>query len=384
MLTPKIENLIIKYITRCASAKDIDVLVQWVKDANNLVVFKSYVKTHFAINYSMNDSNADKIKEELLSKIRNDKSIFSKLKTQVLFKYAAIAIIFISVGYFYQNYSVNHSNDVLISNEEFVTLELENGNVKILSDDGQSKVRDDSGNVVGKQKGSQLVYESESIHEGLSYNILKTPYGKRFSIQLSDGTTVQLNSGSTLKYPVNFLEGDKRQVYLTGEAYFDVAKDEKHPFVVNVAALNVEVLGTQFNVSTYPEDTTTDVVLVEGSVRMFQNDGSDDKLNSVILEPGYAGVFDKLKAKISTKPVVTSVYTSWVQGELVFRNITFSNILKKMERHYNIEITNNNVELAHEEFNASFGDEPIEKILNYLEITYNINVTIKENKIIIN
>ena len=173
---------------------------------------------------------------------------------------------------------------------------------------------------------------------------------------------------------MKFLTGKTRQVFLKGEAYFDVAKDEKHPFVVNADHLNVEVLGTQFNFSSYPEDIETDVVLVEGSVNLYS---TSNKNNNVLLKPGFKGsLHKKTTDTIATNPVITSIYTSWINGELVFRNITFGNILKKMERHYNVDIVNNNTQLSDEKFNASFRNEPIEKILEYFKITYNINYTI--------
>src|SRR5690606_36367432 len=110
----------------------------------------------------------------------------------------------------------------------------------------------------------------------LAYNTLKIPFGKKFRLQLSDGTMVHINSGSTLKYPIKFIAGENRQVYLDGEAFFDVAKDKKHPFIVNADNLNVRVLGTHFNVSNYPEDAVTDVVLVEGSVGMYRSNEEFD------------------------------------------------------------------------------------------------------------
>ena len=115
--------------------------------------------------------------------------------------------------------------------------------------------------MVGNQNGNKIVYDTETTLEKLVYNTIKIPYGKRFELQLSDGTIVHLNSGTTLKYPVKFIASGNRQVFLDGEAFFDVAKDKTHPFVVNADNLNVRVLGTHFNVSNYPEDKLTDIVL---------------------------------------------------------------------------------------------------------------------------
>ncbi len=382
MINPEIENLIVKYITQSINAKELDVLVDWIQTKSNVQEFKSYVNTHYAIIFSMNELDSDKIKKELLLRIRKDKSIYSKLKVRSILKYAAIAIVFISVGYFYQDFSKVQSVNDVVPQEEFITLQLDDGNIKIISEDGTSKVKDKKGNVVGEQNGAQLVYNNKGEFEKLEYNTLNIPYGKRFELLLSDGTKVHLNAGTSLKYPVKFLEGEIRHVFLSGEAYFDVSENKENPFIVNADDLNIEVLGTAFNVSTYPEDLNTDVVLVEGSVSLYTGKENDVKSNT-LLEPGFTGSFNKKEKSISTKPVITSIYTAWIYGELVFRDIMFSNILKKMERHYNVQITNTNLKLTDEKFNASFGDEPIEKILNYFEITYGVEFTMEENNEII-
>jgi ferric-dicitrate binding protein FerR (iron transport regulator) len=190
-----------------------------------------------------------------------------------------------------------------------------------------------------------------------------------------------LNAGSSLKYPIKFLKEGKREVFLVGEVYLDVVKDANRPFTVNASDnLDIEVYGTQFNVSNFPEDETTEVVLVEGSVGMHV--AENDK--TLILEPGFKGSYNRQQKNITTKPVITDIYTSWINGGLVFRQISLENILKKLERHYNVTITNNNVEYSQKQFNANFGNEPIETVLNYFKNTYGIDYTINANQIIIN
>jgi ferric-dicitrate binding protein FerR (iron transport regulator) len=216
------------------------------------------------------------------------------------------------------------------------------------------------------------------------YNTLTVPHGKRFELKLSDGTQVNLNAGTSLKYPIKFLEGQHRKVFLNGEAFFDVSKDTLHPFVVNADDLDVRVLGTRFNVSSYPEDDRTDVVLIEGSVGMNKIMEDFDKDTSTVLEPGFKGTFQKNSGKIEKKPVTTGIYTAWMSGELVFRNMTFQNILKKMERHYNVSISNTNADLGNEVFNASYGKVTLEKVLKDLKLTHGINYSINQNLVTIN
>src|SRR5690606_20389870 len=205
------------------------------------------------------------------------------------------------------------------------------------------------------------------------------PYGKRFSVQLSDGSSVTLNSGSTLRYPVNFSGANQREIFLTGEAFFKVAKDHKRPFYVRSEGLNVSVLGTEFNVSAYPDDSTSKVVLVEGSVELTANN------KRTIMKPGELANFKHDESAMEIRKVNTGLYTAWMQGGLVFRNMSFDDIVKKMERHYDVKIINNNKELASEKFNASFDEEPLKNILEYFKKTYGLSYTQKnDNTIIIN
>ncbi|WNH09508.1 FecR family protein [Thalassobellus suaedae] len=379
----QIAQLIFQSISKTITIEEKAILDNWLKHEDNLALYNKIIdKKNIQDKLSIyKQIETERVYKNLEEKIINNKIKVRKLKVFNVFKYASVAILFLGIGYLYQTGYFNSKSTLITPSIENITLQLENGSVKIIKEDGTSELRDSKGNIIGTQNGTQIVYSDEVEKETLVYNTLTVPYGKRFEVLLSDGTHVHLNAGTSLKYPVKFLAGQNRQVYLKGEAFFSVAKDTKHPFIVNSGALNVQVLGTQFNVSSYPEDSETDVVLVEGSVSLYSKVNVN---NNVLLKPGFKGSYSKQNISISTNPVITSVYTSWIDGGLVFRNMTFNNILKKMERHYNVKITANNIELANEKFNASFRNEPIEKILEYFKITYNINYTIENNKILIN
>lgn len=330
-----------------------------------------------------NEARKNEIKEELWVGISSQKQN-SKPKKSPNWKVPAAAAIFIcliAASYFYQRITTLTTPQTILENA--ISLQLEDGTIKLIKEGETGNITDTNGTILGQQKGNQLVYEEISSKKELVYNILKVPYGKTFQLKLSDGTIAHLNAGSSLKYPVQFLEGMKRQVFITGEAYLDVAKDAEHPFIVNAANLNVMVLGTQFNVSAYPEDETAEVVLVEGAVSLYSEaDGYNAKKNT-LLAPGFKGSYNKVENSIAKNEVVTSLYTSWINGKLVFRNMTFGNILKKLERHYDVTIINNNTELSKKVFNANFGKEPIENVLNELKANYGIVYHITEDKIVI-
>jgi len=218
--------------------------------------------------------------------------------------------------------------------------------------------------------------------EKLVYNELKVPYGKKFELLLSDGTQVNLNSGSSLRYPVKFIKGQERKVFLYGEAFFDVTKNTKNSFVVNVDDLNVMVYGTKFNVSSFEEDKDINTVLIEGSIGLYNSDSNKENIS--ILEPGDLGAWDKNKKEISINKVDTRIYTSWIEGKLIFRKTPFKVICKKLERKYNVTIESNNNDLNNKLYNAVFEMETIEEVLTSFQKNYKLDYSIIENKIIIN
>ncbi len=382
MVAKKIRRLIVQYLNKQATLSERNELELWLGDPNNLELFKDYVKTNYLIMLNMDMFDADDSKKQLLELINKEKKVVKLRKYTRLMRYAAVFVLFLGLGYLYQVGYFSNNSEVIIPSDS-ITLELENGNIEILNEDGTSKITDAQGNIVGEQKGEQLVYDKNVEVEELVYNTLTVPFGKRFQLQLSDGTKVHLNAGTSLKYPVKFIDGNQRQVFLVGEAFFDVASDKKHPFIVNAEDLNVEVLGTNFNVSAYPEDAFTDVVLVEGSVGLYTDEKSLNE--AVTIEPGIKGRLNKKLENITTETVDISIYTSWMDGGLVFRNMPFENIVKKLERRYNMKIVINNEKLKGEIFNASFKEEPpIEKVLNSFGKSYGIKYTIKNNAIFIN
>jgi transmembrane sensor len=306
-------------------------------------------------------------------------------------KVAAVLVLCFGLTYFFksemtQSIVVNPSPGVMIS-EDAITLTLDNGNIEVITADGKRKIFNKKGEIVGNQSGTELNYAKKAskntVNETLAYNELTIPYGKIFKLVLSDGTIVHLNSGSSLKYPVKFIKGLERGVFLKGEAFFDVAKDKEHPFIVNANNLDVRVLGTQFNVTSYPEDNFVNTVLVEGSVSLYEDDINSGHKNAQLLTPGNKASWNKSEKNIDIERVDTSIYTAWIDGEIVFEHMPFKNILKKLERHYNVTISNTNAILAEETFTATFDIESIEQVLSAFNKSYSIDYSINGDKIFI-
>jgi len=297
--------------------------------------------------------------EELKEKIElKKKPIVMNWKT--VFQYAAVFVCLLGLVYVFQN-NADKQTKVVIP-DDAIQLVLENGDVQILSPNGDQQIIKKNGEVVASQKENQISYSSDKSINKLVYNEIKIPYGKTFVITLSDGTVVNMNAGSSLKYPVQFINGHNREVVLEGEAFFEVTKDKKHPFIVKTRGVDVKVLGTKFNVSSYKEDAEINTVLVEGSVSLSSATVPNEK---EMLVPGEKGTWSNQKSGIAVEKVDTRIYTEWMTGELVFRKATFRDIIIKLERTYNVTIENNRKELLDKKFNASFNKniESIETVL---------------------
>ncbi len=379
------DSTILKYVKNIASSSEEREVENWIMSSKeNMKEFNRLKAMHIASSFeaTTNTTNVDK------AYTKYDKSISRHLNRRkrvfsVVLKCAAVITILLGVKLIYTKV-LNTPDIERLNIEGAITLELDNGDIKIISEDGTIEVVDVKGNIIGKQQGTKLRYQSTSVSEKLVYNTLTVPYGKRFNIVLSDGTEVMLNSGTSIKYPEQFIKGKNRNVFLMGEAFFKVAKDKNHPFIVQSGDLDIRVLGTQFNVSSYPEDVITNTVLVEGEVSVYDNKIAYEPTEAVLLAPGQMVSWDKESRGIEVEEADISLYTAWTKGKIIFRHMPFKNILKKLERHYNVTITNTNTSLANELFTASFDIETIEEVFMSFDKNHNIDYTINDNQIIIN
>lgn len=182
--------------------------------------------------------------------------------------------------------------------------------------------------------GEELAYHKvEAEQEIPMTNTVTVPRGKEFSLRLSDGTQVWLNSESSLVFPVRFGDGP-REVTVTGEAYFDVAHDEAHPFVVKTENLSVRVLGTAFNVRAHAADPLTEVVLERGSVRLQTPEG----YNLVRLHPNQRAVFDAAKDDIEVEEIYAEHFVTERYNLVAMKNATIGEIIARIESNYGVRI----------------------------------------------
>lgn len=199
MINQDIEKIIIKYLTNNATTSDLNRLSLWLRNPTNKILFNNYVKTNYAINYNMKQYNIDLAKKKLLVNVKKEKHIKQIALRMRFLKYAATLVVFLVIGYAYKNVILKKQNQLNIPKEN-VTLKQEDGNTKVLYKDELTLITNSKGGVIGNQKGNQLYYKKTN-HNTLEYNTLTTPYGERFELHLSDGTIVNLNAGSSLKFP---------------------------------------------------------------------------------------------------------------------------------------------------------------------------------------
>lgn len=303
--------------------------------------------------------------------------------------WSGIAATFLLLtGVYFYNQNTVETSTVPISiendpNSGVITLQLDNGTIETISENGERKITTTNGNLVASQQGNTLQYTAAEDQNKLVYNTLNIPFGRQFDLVLSDGTKVKLNSGSSIKYPVRFLKGQDRKVFLKGEAYFDVTTDKAHPFIVNADEMNIRVLGTQFNLSFYPEDEDISTVLVEGAVVLYK-EGADINTNtSSQLVPGQMAEWNKINNTMTVKEVDTNIYTAWKDGYLLFKASPFYSIRSKLERHFNITIEDRSGRLANQIYTATFRNETIEEILEAFKEDTHFEYIQQGSKIII-
>jgi len=213
---------------------------------------------------------------------------------------------------------------------------------------------------------------------------IATRYGTRSYQELPDGSKLWLNAGSKVTYA----EG-RRELTLTGEAFFDIKHDPEHPFVIHTGKLDIKVLGTSFNVKAYPNDSTIETTLINGKVEIDWPGGGQE---GVVLRPNEkvvipVGKVQKNETMVERKIVApdtqykTVIETSWVEDKLVFRNEAFSDVSRKLERWYNIHFSFEDKHYLQDRLTAYFKDQPIRNVMDALQISLGFHYRIEGDTI---
>ena len=208
-------------------------------------------------------------------------------------------------------------------------LTLSDGSKIVLDSVGNGVLANQNNTVVSKKNGG-LVYKA-SKNAQLAYNTMTTPRARQYNLELSDGTKVWLNASSSIIFPTSFAANERR-VILTGEAYFEVAKDKKRPFRVAVNGMQVNVLGTHFNINAYDDEASVNTTLLEGSVLITE------KTKKVLLKPGQQAQKQKSGAITVNDNVNLEEVMGWKNGVFYFENANLQTVLRQLSRWYDVDV----------------------------------------------
>lgn len=306
-------------------------------------------------------------------------------------KYAAVMIIPLLIGalgyYLFDQTPEETHTPVLaghgiLPGEAKAILYLSDGREINLKEVGDSTIRDGYSDqeILFRDRSNTLSYYDSSRNgdQGgkLVYNKIVVPRGGEYMLILSDGTKVWLNSETEMEYPLRF-GGDIREVRLKGEAYFEVKKDTKRSFNVLMGDARIEVTGTSFNASCYPEDGICSATLASGKINLWGNHGMKR------VNVGERAVYDKASKEITVNPVDLKYYTSWRHGTFYFYNTPLSEITEALGRWYDVKFNFSDESLRDVCFSgAALRNKPIDFILRLLESTQSLKFSIEKDGII--
>lgn len=332
------DELILKVLDGIATPDEIQTLARWMEtDPSNEVYFDQLKKAWNLTSGPI--PSEERVEHELGNYMEYIRSKHRKYSIGLLLKYAAIVMIpLLSVIYWLQLEKDEIPSQMAVGNPGIIPGEHK---AMLITAQGQtiallpSQERDIcvQEDFVVKNGQAGIVYQdSKKAVSTLQYNTLKTPRGGEYTVVLSDGTKVYLNAASELKYPVQF-DSKKRQVHLSGEAYFEVARDTNRPFYVVTDAVRVKVYGTEFNVNTYGIGGTQ-TTLVSGKVGIRGKSSGQEYM----MEPLQLAEFDVNGEFKGIRNVNAGTYTAWKEGFFVFENEGLEDILNRLSRWYDVDV----------------------------------------------
>lgn len=354
----EIATLLLKKISGQLTAKEADALEEWKNASDaNMREYEDLLKLSVLQNELKHYRDAQEVGKRLTIATR---------RTHFIRRYWAAASILLLIGlgtYLWYNNSsqpvqltVENKNlpKEILPGRDGAILTLADGTQVVLDSLGNGPVAMQSGTQVVLQNGQLAYNTTESISSEPSYNTMSTPKGRQFNLQLPDGTKVSLNAASSITYPTKFI-GSERKVEITGEAYFEVAKNINMPFRVNVNnKAEVAVLGTHFNVNAYEDEGNISATLLEGSVKVTASRLVSSNRHVILKPKQQAQIMQDGKTIQPGIKVIKDVdidkVMAWKNGAFNFTDISLKDAMKQLERWYDIEVayesTVPNVELT--------------------------------------
>lgn len=375
--------LLQKIITGTANDEEVALYLKWYIDFEN---------DHHDLKP---DFETTQFKHKLFESIHNRvfqfKKPFTITKLWIRIAMAAAILMVFSIGllmYSIRNHngeqvifkSSNIKKDILPGgNKAYLT--LADGSKISLNDAPNGQLATQANIKISKSADGQIVYEIGNHNANasiISYNTIETPNGGQYQINLPDGTKVWLNANSSLRYPTVFV-GNKRTVNLSGEAYFEVAKNAKMPFFVQSKYQGVEVLGTHFNINAYDDEPMVKTTLLEGSVKVAANHSNQYQL----LKPNQQAQLDPKNNAISVADVNTEEAIAWKNGNFLFADEDLKSIMRKVGRWYDVEV-DYQTKIDGSTFSGIVSrSKKVSQVIKIIEKTSNYKIKIEERRLIV-
>lgn len=321
----------------------------------------------------------EKAYSKFVRRVKEEKTI----RISRFLRYAALLIPFFFAVYFIYQHNMHVEPEIQTLSDirpgtSKAILELADGSIVNLEKEDK-QIAEYDGTIVQNTK-KQLIYkpvDKKQNPKKVRYNTIKIPRGGEYQLSLADGTKVWLNAETILKYPVAF--SDKtREIFMEGEAFFEVAKNSDWPFIVHTSNVKVNVLGTSFNIRAYSDEEVSTTTLVSGKVSLTQPN-SDEEYNLIPNEQATVSKQETIIEKVNINQII-----AWKNGRILFEENTLEQIFNDLSRWYNIEITYADQEVKDLRFSIDVKRySEFDKILEIIELTKKIKFEINENKVTI-
>ncbi len=377
-------HIVEKYLDNTCTREELQQLLQWVEADPENVHFAAILRDHWErLEADMPDDTAywDQRFEALTSQFSPPPKRLIRYRPWVAAAAALLLLVSISVGYFKYRpvKSIVASPEAIIVHDvapggNKAMLTLADGSVISLDSAANGLLAQEGGTSVSKQHNGQLAYKGTNTSGEQQFNTLSVPKGGTYALLLPDGSKIWLNSASTLRFPLAF--GTERKVMLTGEAYFEIAKDAKHPFIVGVNNTELRVLGTSFNVMAYQEESRLTATLVEGALAISHQN------KQVVLKPGQQANIPADKADIDVSNADLEEALAWKNERFYFNNTDIHTAMRQLERWYDVHVTFR--DSLNMRLNGTISRSVnISKVLKMLTFTGEANFSIEEKTVIV-
>jgi transmembrane sensor len=382
------KELLDKYLEGNCSPEEIDLVESWyLKETDHPPTFQT-------------EPDYSELRKSIWKNIRQENNKTRKLVPHYRWAAAAAILVMLGVGLYYLLNTRNalvpsttdfaHNDITPGGNKAFLT--LADGKRIALDDAKNGKIAEQTGVSISKTADGQLLYtvsetlKSKEISQIANFNTIETPKGGQYQINLPDGTKVWLNAGSSLRYLAQFAAA-KREVELTGEAYFEVAKrtinGKRLPFVVKTSTQEVEVLGTHFNINSYQEEGSTKTTLLEGSVAVHPLSSNGTAVAGRTIKPGEQSMLNNASAlKVST--VDTEQVLAWKEGFFMFDDENLQSIMHQVARWYDVEVEFKDNSLKTKGFSGTVSRfTNVSQVLKKIELTGSVHFKIEGRRIVV-